>query len=121
MFRVSGITARDFSFIMGIDQVKLLDWVIGTRLLSEKQLDCIALLLGLETGDIEERPYYLSVGEDPQHLATVIKMTSIYQQGFDFKPTKMGRYQLRSGETTFIIKRSSGARNIITIEDLLMR
>jgi hypothetical protein len=120
MFRISGISMRDFSFIMGIDQAFILDWVIGKAELSEYQLDAVALLVGLDDGDVVHRPYYLSVGEDLQHLITVINRTSIYQQGFAFKPTRLGRYELRSAGTVFVIKRCAGASNVITIEDLVL-
>jgi hypothetical protein len=120
MFRISGITMRDFAFIMGIDQSLILDWLIGKRELNQFQADAMALMVGLDDGDVGHRPYYLSVGEDLRHLITVINRTSIHQQGFSFKSTRLGRYELRSAGTVFVIKRCAGARNKITIEDLVL-
>lgn len=120
MLRISGNLMRDFAFMMGIDQASILDWVIGQAELSEYQLDAVALLVGLDNGDVGRRPYYLSVSDDLRHLVTVIQRTSIYRQGFAFKPTRPGRYELRSGNTTFFINRCAAARNEITYEDLVL-
>lgn len=122
MFRVSGITARDMSVILGYDPVYILDWAIGNNSLPARIIDGLALLLGLHSGDIEGRIYYMTVGNELSHLATVIGRTAIYRQGFRLEEFKIqGRpiVSIISGETRLVIKRAHGTNKPITIESLI--